>query len=295
MESRPKVFLSHSKKDQKIIEKIAFELGKYKIDVWYDDWEIDPGDSLRSKIFEDGIPNCNLFFVYLTKNSIDSPWVKRELDASFIEQSRNKGFNIVTFVDYESTREQVPIDLGGMNLAVINEEEFYTGFIKLVSSAYQNKVKSIIYQKNLAHENEILKLEREIEKLRNYIQSLNKSNETFEEVLQKLREETVDIEGQREQVLKLLKLMYKSFATGVTGGRIENFIDNSYDTFGILDPYTTREMLDEFITPLYLHSILDIQRATDERDTHYYLTEFGAKFVKYLNENNQWLNMVENR
>ncbi len=72
MDKKPTVFLSHSKKDRKFIEKIAQDLRKYRIDAWYDDWEIPPGKSLRKKIFEEGIANCNAFFVYLSLNSIDS-------------------------------------------------------------------------------------------------------------------------------------------------------------------------------------------------------------------------------
>ena len=61
---KPKVFLSHSKKDQDFIKQLALDLRSARIDVWYDDWEIPPGASLRSKIFEDGISECDLFFIY---------------------------------------------------------------------------------------------------------------------------------------------------------------------------------------------------------------------------------------
>jgi hypothetical protein len=58
---KPRVFLSHSKKDRECIERIAADLRSARIDVWYDDWEIPPGSSLRAKIFEEGIPECDLF------------------------------------------------------------------------------------------------------------------------------------------------------------------------------------------------------------------------------------------
>lgn len=87
---KPRVFLSHSKKDRVFIERIANVLRIGKIDVWYDDWEIPPGDSIRKKIFEDGIPNCDLFFVYLTENSKDSYWVQKELDAAVIHEAEQK-------------------------------------------------------------------------------------------------------------------------------------------------------------------------------------------------------------
>lgn len=58
---KPKVFLSHSKKDKQFIEKVANDLRSCGIDVWYDEWEIPPGESIRKKIFEEGITSCDLF------------------------------------------------------------------------------------------------------------------------------------------------------------------------------------------------------------------------------------------
>jgi hypothetical protein len=88
---KPKIFLSHNKKDKDFIKKLANSLRTGRINVWYDDWEIPPGASLRAKIFEEGIPGCDLFFVYLTENSINSKWVKQELDAAFVTELEGKG------------------------------------------------------------------------------------------------------------------------------------------------------------------------------------------------------------
>ncbi|GAA0491205.1 hypothetical protein GCM10008986_16600 [Salinibacillus aidingensis] len=289
MDSRPKVFLSHSKKDKKIIEKIANDLRKYKIDCWFDDWEINPGESLRKKIFEDGIPSCDLFFVYLTDNSIDSSWVKRELDASFIEQSRNKGFNIVTFVDKEETRKNVPLDIASLHLAIINDEEYVDGLLKLVSSAYQYKVNSVIHKKDLAYENQILELKNEINNFKFHLQNLNNSNETFDKVQTILDVETANIEGNFESINKLLKILYPSLTSGLTSIGITNILIQKLDLFGFIEDYPERrEAVDELITPLVLHSIIDVERQTEQLSTMYYLSEFGVKYVKHMNDNGLW-------
>ena len=67
---KPRVFLSHSKKDEDFIIKIANDLRVAQIDSWYDDWEIPPGTSIRRKIFEEGIPNCDVFFVYIVVSCV---------------------------------------------------------------------------------------------------------------------------------------------------------------------------------------------------------------------------------
>jgi hypothetical protein len=53
------------------------------IDVWFDEWEIRAGDSLRRKM-EEGLANCTHFVVLLTPNSLHKPWVETEIDAGFI-------------------------------------------------------------------------------------------------------------------------------------------------------------------------------------------------------------------
>jgi hypothetical protein len=60
---KPKIFLSHSKKDKVIIEKVASDIRHCGIDVWYDEWEIPPGESIRKKIskMEYHIATCSLF------------------------------------------------------------------------------------------------------------------------------------------------------------------------------------------------------------------------------------------
>jgi hypothetical protein len=70
---KPRVFLSHSKKDREFIERLAGDLRASQVDVWYDEWEIPPGDSLRGRIFGEGIIE-----------SVNSFWCQRELDAAAV-------------------------------------------------------------------------------------------------------------------------------------------------------------------------------------------------------------------
>jgi len=46
------VFLSHSSKDKTIVRDVAERLRKDGVKVWFDEWEIKPGDSIPSKIDE---------------------------------------------------------------------------------------------------------------------------------------------------------------------------------------------------------------------------------------------------
>jgi hypothetical protein len=86
MNKRPKAFLSYSHDDRDIAEQIAKSLRHSGIDVWFDKWEILPGDSLIQKIFEEGLSDTNAFIVLLTNNSIRSRWVQQELDAALVRR-----------------------------------------------------------------------------------------------------------------------------------------------------------------------------------------------------------------
>ena len=46
------VFLSHSSKDKGLVREVAERLRKDGVKVWFDAWEIKPGDSIPAKIEE---------------------------------------------------------------------------------------------------------------------------------------------------------------------------------------------------------------------------------------------------
>src|SRR5947209_231963 len=108
---KPTVFLSHSTHDRRFIERLARDLMEARLQVWYAGWEIPVGESFRRRIFEEGIPGCDLFFVYLTPASVKSYWVEKELDAGFIRDAEARGGFMALFVDAEETRQLLSLDL----------------------------------------------------------------------------------------------------------------------------------------------------------------------------------------
>jgi hypothetical protein len=83
-QSEPLVYLAHASEDKASLARpLADRLMANGIDVWYDQWEIRSGDSLRRKM-EVGLSKCTHFLVVLTPVSIRKPWVQAEIDAGFI-------------------------------------------------------------------------------------------------------------------------------------------------------------------------------------------------------------------
>jgi hypothetical protein len=80
-----RVFLSHSSEDKQVAGYIAQKLMKNGIDVWYDEWCIGPGDSIRQKI-DMGLTDCTHFMVLLTPRSLEKPWVNQEMDAGLVRK-----------------------------------------------------------------------------------------------------------------------------------------------------------------------------------------------------------------
>lgn len=73
------VFLCHSHKDKPFTRKLAADLRHAGHIVWIDEAEILVGDSLVEKIRE-GIDGVDFVAAILSFTSIDSEWVKKELD-----------------------------------------------------------------------------------------------------------------------------------------------------------------------------------------------------------------------
>ena len=74
-----KVFLSHSSKDKPFVLMLAEDISASGIGVWIDKVEILVGDSLIRKISE-GIVESNYVVACLSSHSIESNWVREELE-----------------------------------------------------------------------------------------------------------------------------------------------------------------------------------------------------------------------
>jgi hypothetical protein len=83
----PKVFLSHASEDkERFVLDFARQLRASGVDVWLDQWEMKPGDSLVDKIFEEGLKDARAVIIVLSSISVQKPWVREELNASVVNR-----------------------------------------------------------------------------------------------------------------------------------------------------------------------------------------------------------------
>lgn len=96
----PKVFISHAGEDkERFVLAFAEGLRQQGVDAWLDRWEMLPGDSLVDKIFEDGLKNASAIIVVLSKNSVNKPWVREELNAAVVKRVNSNSKLIPVVID----------------------------------------------------------------------------------------------------------------------------------------------------------------------------------------------------
>ena len=70
-------FLSHSAKDKPVVRDVAERLRKDGLRVWFDEWEIRPGDNIPAKI-EEGLERSRVLVLCMSANAFGSDWAQLE-------------------------------------------------------------------------------------------------------------------------------------------------------------------------------------------------------------------------
>lgn len=99
------VFISHASEDKdEVVRPLAQSLQALGLKVWYDEFELRIGDSLRQKI-DKGLANSRFGIVVLSKNFIRKGWTNYELDG-IITKSIN-GQQIMLPIWHKITKQEV--------------------------------------------------------------------------------------------------------------------------------------------------------------------------------------------
>lgn len=81
----PSVFLCHSTNDKPVVRRLATCLRKFGIDVWLDEAELKPGDSLIGAISL-AIDKVQYVIVALSDSSVKSQWVEKEIHLALTKE-----------------------------------------------------------------------------------------------------------------------------------------------------------------------------------------------------------------
>lgn len=99
------VFISHASEDKdEVVRPLAHSLQEKQLKVWYDEFELKIGDSLRQKI-DKGLANSRFGIVVLSKNFIKKGWTNYELDG--IITKAVSGQQVILPIWHNITKQEV--------------------------------------------------------------------------------------------------------------------------------------------------------------------------------------------
>ena len=82
-----RAFICHSKHDRvDFVDEFATKLGEKGIDTWLAGWELLPGDSLVSRVYDVGMTAAGVLLIVLSKHSVASRWIRDELDTAMVRR-----------------------------------------------------------------------------------------------------------------------------------------------------------------------------------------------------------------
>lgn len=292
---KPRVFLSHSKKDREYIERLAMDLCSARIDVWYDDWEIPPGSSLRAKIFEEGITECDLFFIYLTNNSRDSSWVRRELDAAFVLELEKKGGFVAIFVDSDDTRQSLSPDLRSLRIPMMNSESYSRCLLELTAKSWEALLRKRIAKANDTNNITIIKLEKKIAEQELELAKLKHTGVVDrDKIMKELSETSLELNGHSISLWQIFQSNSESLAYGATAIRIESLIREmcglTVDQLWELK----RDLNSAVLGQLVILGLVRVQPPVGEWAEIFYLTDLGKDLafeIRCQSKENQITNL----
>ena len=99
------VFISHASEDkEEVVRPLANALKDRKLNVWYDEFELKIGDSVRQKI-DKGVAKSKFGIIILSKNFIKKGWTNYELDGLITRSISNQ--QILLPIWHNITKQEV--------------------------------------------------------------------------------------------------------------------------------------------------------------------------------------------
>jgi len=164
--NKPKVFLSHARKDVEFIERIERDLRKCQIEPWRDQNEIRDGEPWQNVIFAEGLPACDVVIIYYTENSLASQMVSKEVDATLLRQLSDNGIGFLPYVNSDETRNGLRLDIKSLHCRVWNNENYYEILPSVIAEIWRRYMERSIAIAISQEKNRRLEAELEWERLK---------------------------------------------------------------------------------------------------------------------------------
>jgi hypothetical protein len=93
-EFRYDAFLSYSSKDRPIVQELAQRLKADGLRVWFDEWEIQPGDMIGLSI-EQALEQSRALVLCMSANAFSSDWVMFERGVTPFQDQTNQECHVL--------------------------------------------------------------------------------------------------------------------------------------------------------------------------------------------------------
>jgi hypothetical protein len=92
----PEIFISHASKDDDFVKQLRDALASLNLPVWVDSRNLRGGDKLVLEI-DDAIELARSVIVVLSPNTVNSPWVRKEIGKALKveKQRRGSGYRVI--------------------------------------------------------------------------------------------------------------------------------------------------------------------------------------------------------
>jgi hypothetical protein len=125
---RPSIFLSYSSRDREFARRLCTDLERSGVAVWLDEAELRIGDSIIVRIAE-AIAGVDFLVVLLSPASVESVWVKRELELALSLEIERKLTGVLPILVEKC---QIPAPLVGRVYADFTDSSLYAGRLNLL-------------------------------------------------------------------------------------------------------------------------------------------------------------------
>lgn len=127
----PDIFMSHRALDKPFVRTLSTDLAALGVDVWMDEWEVSPGDSLHGQI-ADALGGSKLVAIVIGPAGVTSEWMKTEINAALTREKRARATLVVPII-HGTDEAPIPILLEDKLRLEMNDDRYYSGLVRLVA------------------------------------------------------------------------------------------------------------------------------------------------------------------
>ncbi|MDX2139536.1 MAG: SUMF1/EgtB/PvdO family nonheme iron enzyme [Chloroflexota bacterium] len=129
------LFISYSRKDFPIVDRLRNDLRDHGIDVWIDKVGLTPGTFSWEQALRDAIRNADAVLLCASTDSRESPYVRDEV--ALAKQAQKLIYP--AWVAGEEWLDCIPLGLGGTQFADLRGEHYPTGLMQLIAAVRGEK------------------------------------------------------------------------------------------------------------------------------------------------------------